>query len=63
VGEPAIARCELPAEYAQIDVLVWLLHSLSGESTGIAAVVRDVTAQWQREQELRKRLAALETGS
>jgi PAS domain S-box-containing protein len=39
---------------------VALLHAPDGRCTGIAAIVRDDTAQWQEEQTLRQRLAALE---
>lgn len=37
-----------------------LVRSPGGEILGPAAIVRDVTARWQREKELRDRLAALE---
>ena len=46
-----------------IEFTVAPLRSADGNLTGIAAIVRDVTARWQREQELRERLATLETGT
>ena len=44
---------------------VTLLRDETGRSLGVAAIMRDVTARWQKERELRERLAALEsrTGS
>jgi PAS domain S-box-containing protein len=41
---------------------VALLTDPAGRVTGIAAIVRDETARWEEEQQLRKRLAALERG-
>jgi PAS domain S-box-containing protein len=43
-----------------IEFHIVLVRSASGELEGAAAMVQDVTAQWQREKELRARLAALE---
>jgi PAS domain S-box-containing protein len=43
-----------------IEFSIALLRDEGGEVTGAAAVVRDVTARWQAERELRRRLAALE---
>ena len=43
-----------------IEFSIALLKDERGEVTGAAAVVRDVTARWQAERELRRRLAALE---
>jgi PAS domain S-box-containing protein len=43
-----------------IEFSIALLKDESGAVTGAAAVVRDVTARWQAERELRTRLAALE---
>jgi len=37
-----------------------LVRSCVGEMLGAAAIVRDVTARWQKERELRDRLTALE---
>jgi PAS domain S-box-containing protein len=38
-----------------------LVRSPVGEMLGSAAIIRDVTARWQKERELRDRLAALES--
>jgi PAS domain S-box-containing protein len=38
-----------------------LMRSSVGEIIGSAAIIRDVTARWQKERELRDRLAALES--
>jgi PAS domain S-box-containing protein len=43
-----------------IEFSIALLKDESGGVTGAAAVVRDVTARWQAERELKARLAALE---
>jgi PAS domain S-box-containing protein len=43
-----------------IEFHIVLVRSASGELEGAAAMVQDVTARWQREKELRARLAALE---
>jgi PAS domain S-box-containing protein len=43
-----------------IEFHVVLVRSASGELQGAAAMVQDVTARWQREKELRSRLAAIE---
>src|SRR5512132_129156 len=43
-----------------IEFHIVLVRSASGELRGAAAMVQDVTARWQREKELRARLAALE---
>lgn len=45
-----------------IEFSIFLLRSLSGEVLGSAAVIRDVTARWLKEKEIRERLAALERG-
>ena len=39
---------------------VALLTDAGGRVTGIAAIVRDETARWEEEQQLRKRVAALD---
>ena len=59
----AVPAVRKDGERLSIEFTVALLWSADGELTGIAAIVRDVTARWQREQELLKRLAALETGT
>jgi len=38
-----------------------LVRSSTGEILGAAAIIRDVTARWKKEKELRDRLAALES--
>ena len=43
-----------------IEFSIALLRDERGEVTGAAAVVRDVTARWEAERELRRRLADLE---
>ena len=43
-----------------IEFSIALLKDERGEVTGTAAVIRDVTARWQAERELKRRLAALE---
>lgn len=43
-----------------IEFHIVLVRSASGELQGAAAMLQDVTARWQREKELRARLAALE---
>jgi PAS domain S-box-containing protein len=43
-----------------IEFSIVLVRSSSGEVLGSAAIIRDVTARWQKEKELRDRMAALE---
>jgi PAS domain S-box-containing protein len=43
-----------------IEFSILLVRSSTGEVIGSAAIVRDVTARWQKEKELQSRLAALE---
>ncbi|MBI4328867.1 MAG: PAS domain S-box protein [Chloroflexi bacterium] len=43
-----------------IEFSIVLLRDRQGRTEGIAAIVRDVTARWQQERELRQRLATLE---
>jgi PAS domain S-box-containing protein len=38
-----------------------LVQDESGRPLGVAAILRDVSAQWQREKELKERIAALES--
>ena len=45
-----------------IEFRVLLLRNDRGAIVGIAAFLRDVTAAWEEQQELRRRLAALEGG-
>jgi PAS domain S-box-containing protein len=43
-----------------IEFSILLVRSSVGEVLGSSAIVRDVTARWQKERELKDRLAALE---
>jgi PAS domain S-box-containing protein len=43
-----------------IEFTIALLRGSEGEPLGALAVIRDVTERWERDRELRKRLAALE---
>jgi PAS domain S-box-containing protein len=43
-----------------IEFNVVLVRADSGELTGVAAMVQDVTARWQKQKEMNMRLAALE---
>ena len=43
-----------------VEFTIILLKDSAGEPLGIAALIRDVTVRWQRERELKTRLAALE---
>jgi PAS domain S-box-containing protein len=45
-----------------LEFTITLIKDEQGGVLGAAAILRDVTARWQREQELKKRLAALEAG-
>jgi PAS domain S-box-containing protein len=43
-----------------LEFTVVLIRGVNREMLGIAAILRDVTSRWQREQAMRARLAALE---
>ncbi len=43
-----------------LEFTIVLVREESGELSGVAAIIRDVTERWQQEKELRQRLAALE---
>lgn len=43
-----------------LEFTVVLLRDAGGAPEGVAAIIRDVTARWEREKALRDRLAALE---
>ena len=45
-----------------LEFTITLVKDDRGEVLGAAAIIREVTMRWQRDQELKKRLAALETG-
>jgi PAS domain S-box-containing protein len=44
-----------------VEFTIVLLRDATGTLLGPAAIIRDVTARWERDRELKKRLAALET--
>ena len=46
-----------------VEFTVALLHEPSGALVGITAIIRDVTARWEEDRALTKRLAALEAKS
>jgi PAS domain S-box-containing protein len=54
---PAIRK---DGQRISIEFSIALLKDEHGAVTGAAAIVRDVTARWHAERDLRKRLAALE---
>jgi PAS domain S-box-containing protein len=56
----AVPATRKDGQRISIEFSIALLKDEHGEVTGAAAVVRDVTARWQAERELRRRLAALE---
>ncbi len=43
-----------------IEFTIVMLRNEDGSAAGAAAIIRDVTARWQREKELKERLAGLE---
>ena len=45
-----------------LEFTITLIRNEEGRILGAAAIIRDVTVRWQREQELKRRLAALEAG-
>ncbi len=61
-AEQLLAVPALRKDGARISVefTIVMVRSEAGEVLGTAAIIRDVTAHWQREMELEKRLAALE---
>jgi PAS domain S-box-containing protein len=44
-----------------LEFSIVLLEGPDGEPTGTAAIIRDVTARWERDKALRERLVALES--
>jgi len=54
---PAIRK---DGESISVEFTIALLHEPTGTILGPAAIVRDVTARWEEERALKKRLAALE---
>jgi PAS domain S-box-containing protein len=61
-GTAATARVRPPPQRAPAVGRVVSALRDRGAVVGIAAFMRDVTAAWEEQQELRKRLAALEAG-
>jgi PAS domain S-box-containing protein len=57
---PAIGK---DRERISVEFSIVMLRDAAGEPLGIAAILRDVTQRWQEQQQLRKRLAALEATS
>ncbi|OGT96282.1 MAG: histidine kinase [Geobacteraceae bacterium GWB2_52_12] len=57
LSAPALRKdgTRLSTEFSMV-----LVKDDSGKMLGVAAIVRDVTARWQREKELKERLKALE---
>jgi PAS domain S-box-containing protein len=45
-----------------LEFTITLIKDDKGEVLGAAAIIRDVSIRWQRDQEMKKRLAALEEG-
>ena len=45
-----------------VEFTIALLHEPTGALLGPAAIIRDITARWEEERALKKRLAALEAG-
>jgi PAS domain S-box-containing protein len=45
-----------------LEITITLIKGDDGEVLGAAAIIRDVSIRWQRDQELRQRLAALAAG-
>ena len=43
-----------------LEFSVVLVRDDTGQTTGVAAIMRDVTARWRQEREMKERLAALE---
>ena len=43
-----------------LEFSVALIRGEDGRPAGVVSVIRDVTARWQKEQEMKKRLASIE---
>jgi hypothetical protein len=64
-GEPLIVPLAVPAlrkdgTRLSLEFTIILLRDAAGDLLGPAAILRDVTARWQRDKALKERLAALE---
>jgi PAS domain S-box-containing protein len=57
---PALAK---DGRRISIEFSIVLLRAPTGELQGAAAIMQDVTARWEQQKELRKRLASLESKS
>jgi PAS domain S-box-containing protein len=57
---PAVRR---DGERISIEFSVALLRNASGELIGIGAIMRDVSARWERDRALRQELAALQAAT
>jgi len=64
-GEQLLAVPAVRKDGARISIefTILLVRNAAGELIGSAAVIRDVTARWQKEKELKEKLAALESQS
>ncbi len=56
----AVPAMRKDGQRISIEFSIALLKDERGRVTGAAAIIRDVTARWHAERELRRRLAALE---
>ena len=59
----AVPAMRKDGQRISIEFSIALLKDERGEAAGAAAVIRDVTARWQAERDLRGRLATLEAQS
>lgn len=57
-----VPACKGDGEQFSSEFSIVLVQDESGQPLGVAAILRDVRAQWQREKELKERIAALEAG-
>lgn len=57
LATPALRKdgARLSTEFSMV-----LIRGSNGEMLGVAAIIRDVTARWQREKEMRERIRELE---
>jgi len=62
-GEQLLAVPAVRKDGARISIefTILLVRNAAGELIGSAAVIRDVTARWQKEKELKQRMADLES--
>jgi hypothetical protein len=62
-GARGAGRTEKDGTAISVEFTISLLHDPDGTLLGPAAIIRDVTARWEEERALKKRLAALEAGT